>query len=980
MPILILLLFFCSGATALVYEVVWSKYLALIFGSTIYAQTVVLAVFMGGLALGNRIFGRRADLLKQPLGAYGYVEMGIGVYAFFFDFLHKLADKVFVGVGAGMLEQEFLLLVWKGVVATGLLIIPTVLMGGTLPLVAAWLQRNETDASRVSARFYSINSLGAVTGSLVAGFFLVQALGMVATLQAAALVNLVVGGAAVVLSRRGKAEAVAETKQTEAVPSTPLDESTAKQLKLAIGLVMLTGGVSMGLEVLAARSLVLVFGASLQSFALVLVAFILGIGFGAGMIASPKRQWVRRELTTIILLLGAALWIGMFIWNAEAMVNVYRELRTAVARTATGYQLQLLLNVMIAIVVLGVPAAMLGAVLPLWIRSVKGGMSGLAEHVGRLLTWNTVGAVVGVLVTGFVLMPVFGVRAAFCLLAIALSVGGAVVASKHRLQGAFMGSCAVGGFLLFTLVTGGESWRHVMSSGVFRLRETEVDYEYLPRRKEEVKIVFYKDAPDATVSVERVKREGEDRISLRINGKTDASSHVDLSTQLLLGHLGLFARPEAESMFIFGLGSGISAGAALAHPLKEIVVAENCKPVVESAAFFEKWNRGVMKDQRVKVVFEDARTVLKLGKRSYDVIVCEPSNPWLAGVGSVFSREFYELAASQLKENGVVVQWFHVYEMHDGVVDLVTKTFSSVFPYMEIWDPGQGDFIMIGSTKPWTMSLSQVSKVMERPLVREDFARIGLAKPEHVFLRQMASGRTAFAIPDGTAIQSDAFPVLEYEAPRAFFLGHRAEKFLQFDERTWQSSLATAEKQRILRELTAADLKGIFQDDYSVNPVLTSYLKRRIAGADNAALVPVFAEHSPIPFILQTYEGYGGLPNLPADATQEHKIMLAAEAQILTSPEKWRENVEIIEKTINELGAKPTREGLRWKPDHFLCLAVKTALANRDFLRAQQLLELEKYVEETREMRYLKRIVAVAAPGKSATAVPLLLVNPQQGK
>jgi len=346
----------------------------------------------------------------------------------------------------------------------------------------------------------------------------------------------------------------------------------------------------------------------------------------------------------------------------------------------------------------------------------------------------------------------------------------------------------------------------------------------------------------------------------------------------------------------------------------------------------------------------------------------------------VFSREFYELAASHLKEDGVVVQWFHVYEMHDGVVDLVTKTFSTVFPYMEIWDPGSGDFIMIGSTKPWTMSLDGVRKAMERPLVREDFAKIGLTKPEHVFLRQMASGRTAFAIPDGTAIQSDAFPVLEYEAPRAFFLGQRAEDFLQFDERTWQSSLASTEKQKILRNISTAELQEIFKEYKSVNPTMTSYLKQRFTAGTNEVMVPVFAENNPIPFILQTYEGYGQLPNLPADVTAEHRAVLLAEAQIFTTPMKWREGVEVIEKTINDLGAKTTREGLKWKPDHFLCLAVRTALANRDFALTERLLRLEQYVEETREMRYLKRIVAVASPVKTAGPTPLPLVVPQPGK
>jgi spermidine synthase len=978
----ILFLFFCSGATALVYEVVWSKYLALIFGSTIYAQTVVLAVFMGGLALGNWLFGRRADLLKQPLATYGYVEMAIGVYAFFFDFLHGTADKLFVAVGTGMLEKEFLLLLWKGMVATGLLIVPTVLMGGTLPLVAAWLQRNQTDASRWSARFYSINSLGAVTGSLLSGFFLVRSLGLVATLQAAALVNLLIGGTAILLARQmSKTAAAGEGQETvRAAAETPVMNTPElqQQFKLAVMLVALTGGVSMGLEVLAARSLVLIFGASLQSFALVLVSFILGIGFGAGMIASPSRQWAKRELTTVCLLAGAALFIGLFMWNAENAVNVYRELRTAVAKTARGYQLQLLINVLISLVVLGIPAAMLGAVLPLWMRAVRGGASGLAEYVGRLLTWNTVGAVVGVMLTGFVLMPVFGVRAAFGILALALCGGALALANRCRLPKAFLLACVVGGFLLLTLVTGGERWQHVMSSGVFRLKETNVDYGFLPWRAKEIKIIYYKDAPDATVSVESMPLPNDEpQISLRINGKPDASSHGDLSTQLLLGHLGLLARPEAENVFILGLGSGITASAALAHPVKEIVVAENCKPVVESAALFGKWNREVLKNPLVKVVFEDARTVLKLGGKNYDVIVCEPSNPWVAGVGSVFSREFYELAASHLKPNGVVVQWFHVYEMHDGVVDMVIKTFSSVFPNMEIWDPGEGDFIMIGAQTPWAMSLDSVRKTMERPMVKEDLAKIGLKKPEHVFVRQMASGRTAFAIADGTATQSDAFPLLEYEAPRAFFLRQGVVDFLLFDERTWQSPLASAQKRQMLAGLTGDDFREIFKEYKSVNPLVTSFVKQRMSEGTNHLFVPIFSGNNPTPLIFQSYEGYAQLPNLPENPSAIQRRLLVAEALIYTAPAKWREGVEAIEQALTELGEKPPAEGVKWKPEHFMGLAVKTALANRDFALAERVLKLDQYVNEEREIRFLRRILAAVNPAKTA---PTQLVVPPVSK
>src|ERR1051326_2921077 len=360
-------LFFCSGATALVYEVVWSKYLTLMFGSTVQAQTVVLAVFMGGLALGNRLFGARADRAPRPLAIYGYVELGIGFYAFFFNWFYQLADAVFIRLGTGQLEHRALVLLLKGALSVGLLLGPTLLMGGTLPLLAAWLQRQSSDAGRWSARFYSINSLGAVFGAGMAGFCLVQALGMIASLQMTAMVNVLIGLTAVGLARRGgnvaRAEAVA-APTARAAAGAPGPGT----LRGACALVALTGGVAMGLEVLAVRSLILIFGASLQAFAIVLMAFILGIGLGSAVVASPRWQHLRGEASTSALLLTAAGWIGVLVLGITEWVDFYSLAKTGLAASEVGYRYHQLLAAMMSIVVLGVPAGLLGAGLPLWIR------------------------------------------------------------------------------------------------------------------------------------------------------------------------------------------------------------------------------------------------------------------------------------------------------------------------------------------------------------------------------------------------------------------------------------------------------------------------------------------------------------------------------------------------------------------------------------------------------------------------------------
>jgi predicted membrane-bound spermidine synthase len=826
---LVLVLFFCSGATALVYEVVWSKFLSQMFGSTIYAQTVVLAAFMGGLALGNKLFGRWSDRLQQPVRAYGYLEICIGIYAFFFPTLDDFADRVFVNIGSGIAQHTVLLLTLKGALSATLLLGPTILMGGTLPLLAAWLQHFSPDAGRRSARFYSVNCLGAVVGAGLAGFWLVQNLGMISALQMTALVNVLVGASAMLLSRRFQRHPPAVASKPAVEPEATL----ASTIQWAGAIVALTGAVSMGLEVLASRSLAMIFGSSLQSFAVVLMAFILGIGLGSAWIASPRRREHSSEKMIVVLLCVAAAWVTLLVFNIERWVDIYRIARTGLGRTSVGYCYHELLSAGISILIFGLPAACIGAVLPLMMRVISRQSPLLGWKVGSLLTWNTLGAVAGTLLSGFVLMPQVGLRNAFGVLALALAVATTVFAWRCRWR---IGAGAAIGLSIFSLslfVFGGEGWRYVISSGAFRSRELEFDPNTMSLRKHRIKIVFYQDGPDATVTVEEDRNNQPTRERrLRVNGKPDASTRTDLSTQLLVAHLPMLARPGAKDVFIFGLGSGISAGALLAYPVDRITVAENCEPVIGAYECFTNWNRRVLEDPRVQLWREDARTVLKLNPQLYDVIVAQPSNPWTVGIGSVFSREFYQISASRLKRGGIMTQWFHVYEMHDGIVELVLRTFCSVFPYVEIWDPGTGDIVMLGSLQPWRSSPDVFRQSFGFAGVKSDLASIGISSPEALLARQLASQRTAFAITGDGPIQSDLFPVLEYAAPRAFYIGISAKMMERFDERTRQQSLAPSAKLSTLHSLSAQDVGTVFFPFSTVNGELLESLLGKGEGAN----------------------------------------------------------------------------------------------------------------------------------------------------
>ena len=869
----ILALFFCSGVMALIYEVVWSKLLAQMFGSTIYAQTVVLAVFMGGLALGNRLLGIWADRLRNPVRIYGGLEIAVGVYAFLFMAGDGLANHTFIAFGTSLVTHPQLLLLFNGGLSAALLLGPTILMGGTLPLLAAWLQKSYSDAGRRSARFYSVNSLGAVFGAALAGFWLVQAFGIVATLRIAAIVNLTIGVIALLIGRAGLEEKP-QSASPDPAPITAPDLIAPGTLKWAGLVVAMTGAVSMGFEVLASRSLAMIFGPSLQSFAVVLISFILGIGLGSAWIASPRRHGRSGERMIILLLCLAACWVTVLVFNIERWVDFYRIARTGLARTSTGYVYNEVLTVFISLVILGLPAGWIGAVLPLMMRAVSQSGTLLGSKVGVLLTWNTLGAVIGVLLTGFVVLPGVGLRDAFGVLALVLALGALILALRRfrpvGIAGAFLVCLFVGSLFVFS----DTGWQYAMSSGVFRIHETRFDSELMAWRKNHIKILFYKDGPDATVSVEKVDGiVAPEELGLRINGKPDAGTLLDVGNQLLLAHLPLLAKPGAKDVFVLGFGSGMTAGAVLGYPIERLDLAENCAPVIQAAPLFGDWNRHVLDDARTHLWLEDARTVLKLRPQRYDVIITEPSNPWAIGVGSVFSREFYELAASRLKTGGIMAQWFHLYETQDSLVELVLRTFSSVFPYVEVWDTGVGDIVILGSQQPWPSGPEVFRQGFAIQRVCTDMQMIDMHSPEALMARQLASQQTGFAIAGPGPVQSDLFPILEYEAPRAFYLGTGSSVLDHFDERTYQQLLAPADKRELLHSFNNVNAQIIFSDFSTVNGQLYGCL----FGNPTSAGIPC-AFQTPLPA-----PPPGGLGAILDQAEQVYSTGNLSEAQRLTA-------------------------------------------------------------------------------------------------
>jgi spermidine synthase len=958
---LVLLLFFCSGATALVYEVLWSKYLSLMLGSTVQAQTVVLAVFMGGLAIGNRLFGKRAATLENPLTVYGVIELLIGSYAFLFSRLYNLGDWLFVQVGSSITNHSALLLLLKLFISLALLLFPTVLMGGTLPVIATWIQRQAgLDSGARVGIFYAINSLGAVLGAGMAGFVLVQAVGLVSSLELTALANLFIGLAAVVLGKKESVEVAnpgptQEAQQPQAAIATPAGES----FRWFGLLVATTGGISMGLEVLSARALALIVGGSLQAFSLVLMSFILGIGLGSVVISTSRAARKYGQSTIYLLLLSAAAIVILNVIFIEHWTIVYSKARFGLASNASGYRWHQISVGAMSFIVLGLPAAFLGAVVPLSIRLLNVEGISLGGQVGRLLTCNTIGAVVGVLLTGFVLMPFIGLRGGLTTFALALIAITGLIAFQRRHSAVVLGSIILGATSIVGVASTGEGWRQIVGAGVFRVRNGFVDSTWIKNRKQMSRLRFYKDSADATVMVEEMTLTNEPlNLTLRINGKTDASTTGDLATQYLLAHLPMMMRPDAKNVFVLGFGSGITGGALLGHPVERVTIAENCRPVLEAAPLFARWNRGVLTNERVRIRNEDARAVLKLSPDKYDVIISEPSNPWVVGIGSVFSQEFYELCASRLTEKGIMAQWFHKYEMSDEIVFLVLRTFAAVFPHMEIWDSQEGDLILLGAKTPWESNPAVYQKAFEQARPREDLGDIAIKSAVALWARQVASQRTAFAIPGDGPRQTDEFPILEYAAPQAFFIGKDAHKLYLFDERTFQFTLADRIKIATLRALPEQVLLDGFNYYRSSNPDMRLFFDALVHKADGR-LQRMDPSRQ---IVFRQPDTYPENPSTPTDASLEYVNLLRLEAKLLRDDAKWKESATAIEAIISQVQPKDSKK-IDFSTTYFAALVTRFAIGHGDYATALRMLRLGfNFNPDDEQLLFLSRVVDRIVP------------------
>ena len=750
MPWVLALIFCVSGAAGLVYEVAWVRMLANALGASSYVVGTVLAAFMGGLALGARLVGKRADRSANPLATYAKLELGVALCAIATPFAFAIlpaASRLLYPILEGHLT---VLTAVRCLLAFAVLIVPTALMGATFPAMASTAAADGKRGWRIGL-IYGANTLGAVGGVFLAGFYLIGHVGLRNTTWIAAGANLLAAGAAWWLSG-----SIRPRTEIPEEPSSPDAEiAPLAEQRLALAAAAAAGFVSLGFEVLWTRMFSVLFASITYSFSMMLAVFLFGLAVGApffGRVADWKRS--RLELIGMLQMLIAV--------AALAAILVFPFLKTTTGTSALafggprwGEYLRSLAGD--AAKVMLIPALLMGGVLPIATRVLaQGPLDSLAGRLGRVYAWNTAGAMAGSLVTGFVLIPLCGNFSVVSLiLALVAAASGAFLVFRGgrwpaRDRWAAVGAAAVAVAL-------------VASQAPYHKR---VLLEKAIMGRPDTTRIWYEEGPSLTVAV---VEEGKDHDrTMYTDAFRVAGTGPTYEYMRMIAHLPMLLRPEAKSACVVGLGTGTTAGSLSLWPLEHLDIVELCPEVARATRFFERVNHGLMdrigKDPRLRLVFDDGKAYLRSTRHTYDVIVAEPLNPHMSGAASLYSKEFYEAARARLNPDGVVTQWIPLHGVKSEDFRALFHTFTEVFPESAVWYFKEA-ILLTGHAGRFAVRYVPLKAALDRPQIQAEMIPINLEDPYTLLGSFVCGPQSVKTYARYAEVITDDLPTIEYFKP-----------------------------------------------------------------------------------------------------------------------------------------------------------------------------------------------------------------------
>ncbi len=788
--ILVLTCFFLSGLSGLIYEILWTRMIIKIIGGAPFAVSIILTVFMAGLGLGSYIAGRTIDRFREPfklVRLYGILELAIGAYCLLLPVFLACFKPLFAACYNRLFDHFMLytLLTFAG--CTILLIFPVTCMGATLPILCRFYVTKLAHLGANAGRLYGLNTIGAAVGALLCGFWLLHLLGINGTLAFAVTLNGAIGIISIIAASRfgASCELPANNRLEEhslrhqdaaGAPCIQKGEATAALVIFAV-----SGFCSMSYEVIWTKLLGLIAGPTTYSFAVVLVTFITCLALGSmlfGWLADKVKRplWLLLETQVIAALL--VLLVSHLLGNSQfffaKLIYHFRD-NFALLNISKGL---VLFAFMLA------PTICLGATFPLVGKICTPSVSRVGRSLGFAYAINTIGAVSGSFAAGFLLIPLVGkengVRLTVgvqILTAVLVIVLLPALARKGRFQGAAaLAPAAFGLALCFFL----PKWnRTALSLGRYH-RQTEIVNEIMTTGwiksiwsgseilagQHTDEIVFSRDGISGFTTVTSYEDAfGNVEYILLLSGKPDASTSGDMATQTLIAHIPMLFHPHPRTVMVLGYASGVTAGETFCYPIEKLDVLEISRDVVDASRFFDPWNGNVLSNPRTELIIQDGRAHLQLTTRKYDVIISEPSNPWMAGLAALFTRDFFELAKARLSEGGIFAQFFHSYQMDWNSFALVCRSFAAVYPNNAMVQTSGGDYLLLGFKNSKGIEFSNVQRNLPCAQKSKNL-KIPGAK---ALYRLVKTENLALLAGDGP-VNTDNMPKLEFAAPKNMFV------------------------------------------------------------------------------------------------------------------------------------------------------------------------------------------------------------------
>ena len=753
-------LFFFSGFAALVYQVVWMRHLSLFFGSDVYAAAITLSVFMGGLSLGSWLAEKFVDRLERPLILYGGIEIGIGAYAFIFpSLLHAFAPALGAIYRSSFESAPLAYQATRIGVVVAVLLVPTTLMGATLPLIVSGFVRRDSELGRFGGWFYALNTLGALAGTLVGAFMLIPWQGIARTTLIAVSINLAVGASVATIGVRVRLpkSPPGETIEPESASAWRHDPSLVRWALLGIAV---SGMAALGLEVVWTRLLTLLFSGTVYSFALMLASFLFGIYYGSRRASrmidahpNPVRYFADLELGLGVCV--ALLAVLSYVTPAVFTILIWGLTRVAGNNFAFGaISAQLVVGGLLIVV----PTMLLGATFPTAVRICTPGVERAGSGAARVYAANTGGAIVGSLFAGFVLIPAFGSRNSLVVLAALFLVNGLLLlgcTGQRRFWKDPRALLCVG---VAVLAGGG---------GLALPHQTVANYGL--QKSAHPTLIYHGEGVAHSVDVVRAANQN---VIMMVDGNTEAdTSFIQRRHFILKGHLPLLLHPAPRDVAVVGLGLGVTLSATERNPeVSHIQVIELTPEMVRAQQNLEQITGGVLHSPKVNVRIDDGRNFLGMTDRQFDMMTADPIHPRISGVGYLYTEEYYRALRQRLKPGGVVCQWMPMYNISRESFNVAFRTFAHVFDNASFWYV-RGHGLFVATSGPFEIDYQRLKQRMAAPAVAGDLDSIEIKDPAELLshlLMGPAQIKRYLAASGEDKLNTDDNARLEYDTPFEF--------------------------------------------------------------------------------------------------------------------------------------------------------------------------------------------------------------------